>query len=272
MLRPQFVFLPILLALISFFKNIFSEQSTRKRSLVQACLVAGPGVAVILLWSCFNYFQLGRFTLTTQTGIGLTEHTIAFAELAPDQFGTMRDILIESRDIHIAQTGRHTATWDAIPELRRVTGWSLPKIDGELGKMAVRLIVAHPMKYLALVGDAWISFWLVANPQELEKPKLPATAELIHRVWVIEHLWLRILNGLFLVLTCLVLVSNRWRQRIGWNAGGATLALIVLTSSVVQALLVGVDNTRYSVTVQPLIILVATTAIFNTYRARFAML
>ena len=66
------------------------------------------------------------------------EHAIAFAELAPDRYRVMRDVLVKHRDLHLAETGRHTATWEAVPELKKVTGLSsLVDLDRELLKLSV---------------------------------------------------------------------------------------------------------------------------------------
>ncbi len=268
--RPQFVFLPILLGIITVYGSLTVARSRTGVALARGCLSAGPGIIMILAWSCFNFFQVGHFTLSTQTGIGLMEHTIAFIELAPERDRTVRDVLLKHRDFHLAQTGRHTATWDAIPELKTVTGLQLPALDRELLKLSIRLIVDHPFRYAALVGDAWISFWLVSNPKGLEEVKPAELTLLLARIWRVEHSLLRLINIIFLVFVTMAVFSGRFRHRTRWGFILTSMTAIVLVSSGLQALVIGVDNTRYGVTVQALVVLIVMTAGYQSLRMRLS--
>lgn len=225
---------------------------------------------MILAWSGFNDYQVGYFTLSTQTGVGLMEHTIAFVELAPERYRTIRDVLIKHRDIHLAQTGRYTATWEALPELKKVTGLPFSALDRELLKISTSLIVEHPLRYAALVGDAWVSFWLVSNPTGLEDVKPEVLSALLVWIWRFEHLLLRLINAVFLVFVFAAMFSCRFRQQTRWGFVLTAISAIILASSILQALAVGVDNTRYGVTVQPLIVLVVVTAAFQMLSMRIS--
>jgi hypothetical protein len=268
MSRPQFVFLPILLGIFTGYGSLIIARSRWGVAFARACLSAGPGIFMILAWSWFNYSHVGHFTMSTQTGIGLTEHTIAFAELAPERYGILRDVLVMHRDIHIAQTGRHTATWDALPELKKVTGLRLPDLDRELLKMSATLILEHPLRYAVLVADAWVSFWLVSDPKELKGVKPVVLAELLAWIWSVEHLLLRIINATFLIFVGTAIFSSRFRHWTQWGFVFTTISVIALFSSILQALVIGVDNTRYGVTVQGLIVLIVITALYQVLRVR----
>jgi hypothetical protein len=192
------------------------------------------------------------------------EHTIAFAELAPDRYSVMRDVLVKHRDLHLAETGRHTATWEAVPELKKVTGLSsLVDLDRELLKLSVRLIADHPFKYAALVAEAWISFWLVPNPKGIETVRPVRMAELLALIWRFEQPLLRAVNAIFLILVTSAIVSKRFRARTQWGFVLTAISAIVLLSSLLQAFVVGVDNARYGVTAQPLIALLVIAAFYQ---------
>jgi hypothetical protein len=220
---------------------------------------------MILAWSYFNYVQVGRFSLSTLTGIGLMEHTIAFIELAPERYRTMREVLLAQRELHIAQTGRHTATWDAVPELERVTGLSLPALDSELLKMSTNLIAEHPLRYAILVGDSWISFWLVSAPKSLQAIKSAKLMNLLGWLWRLEQPLLRSVNAIFLVFAIAAAVSKRFRELTEWGFILTAISAVALISATLQAFAIGVDNTRYGVTVQALIVLVVITVFYRAF-------
>jgi hypothetical protein len=263
MLRPQFIFLPIILGLYVAWISWRFKAVTLRLICKQVFLVICPGVFLIIGWSSFNYFELGRFTISAQTGVNLTEHTIAFVELAPEKYRQLRDILVKYRDVHIAQTGRHTATWEAVPELRKVTGLSQAGLDAELVQMSMTLITQHPLRYAALVGQSWIGFWLVTNPPGLKDLRPVAAVQPLTTVWRVEHVMLRAVNAAFLFLVPFAFASSRVRVLLDWEFVRVGICSIVITSSLVQALSVGVDNTRYAVTVQPLIGLFVLIAIWR---------
>lgn len=271
MARPQFVFLPLVLGIAAGYGSLMISRSSRGVASIRTGLAMMPGILMILAWSWFNYSHVGHFTMSTQTGIGLTEHTIAFAELAPERYGILREVLVKYRDLHIAQTGRHTATWDAIPELKKVTGLRLPELNKELLKMSVTLILEHPLRYANLVADAWVSFWLVSNPKGLKEVNPVVLAELLAWIWSVEHLLLRIINAIFLIFVGIAICSSRFRHWTKWGFVLTTISAIALASSILQALVLGVDNTRYAVTVQALIVLVVITAVYQMLRMRISL-
>jgi hypothetical protein len=271
MARPQFVFLPILLGIFTGYGSLIIARSRWGVAFARACLSAGPGIFMILAWSWFNYSHVGHFTMSTHTGIGLTEHTIAFAELAPERYGILRDVLVKQRDIHIAQTGRHTATWDAIPELKKVTRLRLPDLDRELLKMSAALILEHPMRYAVLVADAWVSFWLVSDPRGLKEVNPVVLVELFAWIWSVEHPLLRIINAIFLIFVSMAIFSRRFRHWTEWGFVLTTISAVALLSSILQALVIGVDNTRYAVTVQALVVFIVITAAYQMLRMRITM-
>ncbi len=271
MARPQFVFLPMLLGIFIGYGSLIYARSNWRVALARAVIAAGPGIFMILAWSSFNYFHVGHFTLSTQTGVGLMEHTIAFAELAPERYRTVRDVLVKHRDLHLAETGRYTATWEALPELKKVTGLALPALDKELLKVSTSLIAAHPFRYAALVGDAWVSFWLVSNPKGIEDVKPQVLNELLNWSWRFEHPLLRSINAVFLVFLVVAMLSRRFRQQTNWGFIFTAVSAVAVFSSILQALAVGVDNTRYGVTIQPLVVLIVMTAVYRMWTVRLSL-
>jgi hypothetical protein len=155
--------------------------------------------------------------------------------------------------------------------LKKVTGLALPALDRELLKVSTSLIVEHPFRYAALVGDAWVSFWLVSTPRGLQAVQQAGVAELLGRIWRLEHAFLRFLNALFLIFVGAAVFSRRFREQTKWGYVLTAISGIILVSSILQALTVGVDNTRYGVTVQALIVLVVVTSVYQMLSVRTSL-
>lgn len=266
MARPQFIFLPGILSVLIGHQLLIRQKLNWRSVWPKMCLVGGPGMFMIIATASFNYVQFRQFTLSTQTGVGLMEHAIAFVELAPDRHSRLRDVLAKHRDAHLAKTGRHTATWNAVPELKQVTGFSsLVQLDRELLVLSKELILLYPKRYLALVADAWLSFWAVPNPKGIDSLRPLKVSEWLTRVWHVEQPLLRAFNAIFLILAAAASISKRFRERTHWGFFCTTMSVTVIASSLLQAFVIGVDNARYGVTTQPLIALLVITVVHKLW-------
>ena len=81
------------------------------------------------------------------------------------------------------------------------------------------------------------------------------------RVWRLEQPIVRFVSAVFLGLVAVAMLSPVLRHRLRWDLGLTTLAAIVLGASLVQALTIWVDNPRYGITVQPLVIVIVLSAV-----------
>lgn len=252
--RPQFIALPVVAAVVVGAFSV-TDKPLLRPALRRAALVALPGLLMIVAWCGFNYSRVGHFTVSTQTGIGLMNHSLAVIERAPDRYGTVRDIYVKHRDAKRARTGRHNANWDAIPELQAATGLSLPALSQELTSLSLYLFLHHPVDYAVGVVRAWIGFWLVPNYWDLERLSPSWLAYPLQLVWRIEQPALRFLNAIFLVGAVLLVASRRVRGRIGLDIALVSIGTIVFATSVVQAVAEYGENARYGVPLQALIVL-----------------
>jgi O-antigen ligase len=73
----------------------------------------------------------------------------------------------------------------------------------------------------------------------------------------------RLANLIFLGLVVAVTLAPALRRRLQWDLGLTTLAAIVLLTSMVQALAIGVENARYAIPVQPLVIIIVLCAVLR---------
>jgi len=254
--RPQFVFLPLLVGAIVVYAWLRHDRSRVRLGLGNATIAVVPGVALVVGWCAFNYAHVGFFTLSTQTGIGLMDQTLAFVELAPDRYATIRDIYVRYRDAQLATSGNYRGViWEAVPELRAATGLSLPALSHELQRMSVGLFLTHPERYAPGVMHGWIDFWLVPNYWQLDRVRPAWLQPVLRGIWRAEHLVLRLANVAFLVVVMVIALSPRVRRRTRWDLDLFSIAAIILLAATVQALAEYGENARFAVPVQGMVVL-----------------
>lgn len=254
--RPQYVFLPLLLPLLVAYASsgvrVLSAAAIKSGS-----LAALPALLLVLGWCALLYVKVGFFTLSTQSGFGLANHSIAFMELAPDRYAVIRDILLKNREEMLATVGHYRNTiWHAWPEIRQVTGMSLPEAAREVQKMSLEMFAHHPVRYGVSVARAWVDFWTVPIFWNLDRLTPGWVGSSLAAVWWVEHKLLRIANLAFVMLVFLVLVSRRVRLRVNWDLDLTAISALILLSSVIQALADQGASSRYAVTIQALVVLV----------------
>jgi hypothetical protein len=266
--RPQYVFLPLLLPLLVAYV-ISGLRFPTAGAVKFAGLATLPAVFIVFAWCAFLYVKTGFFTLSTQSGFGLVNHSVAFIEFAPDRYGLIRDILLKHRAERLAASGHYGNTiWYAWPEIKQATGLSLPEASRELQKMSMDLFVRHPVRYGASVAHAWIDFWTVPIFWNLETLTPDWLRSPLAVAWWVEHKLLRIVNLAFVILVFLVVTSRRARQRVKWDLDMTAISAIVFTSSLIQALADQGASSRYAVTIQALVVLVVMVALLRFSETR----
>src|SRR5688500_9025044 len=94
LVRPQFILFGFLLP-ASVLHAASGVRCPSARAIALAALVAAPMVAAVLGWAAIVYVKVGHFTMSTQSGFGLVNHSIFFIEHAPARYAHVRDILLE---------------------------------------------------------------------------------------------------------------------------------------------------------------------------------
>jgi hypothetical protein len=255
LVRPQFVYLVLLLPLLAVYAAGGLRWPTGRAAL-HAALIAAPIVLGLFTWGKVVQAKTGYFTMSSQSGFGLVNHTVEFIELAPPEFATVRDILLRHRAERIAAAGHAGNTvWYAWPEIREATGWSLPEASQQFHRLSREMFAEHPLRYSASFVRPWLEFWTVPifwEPARIEPAWLRAPLE---GIWAVEHKFVRLANLVFLLLAAAVLVRPRIRRAVRWDLDSTAIALLVLGSSVLQAMADRGAGSRYAVTLQALIVL-----------------
>lgn len=250
--RSQYIVLiPVFLVLLWWF-----VRERRGTTLLIFLLVAS---APVLGWAGFNKYQTGYFTITTLLGYNLSNHSGAFMERAPDKDAVLRDTYLKHRDREIAETGAHHMTiFDARQDLLRTTGLSEIGLSREFQRISINLFIAYPADYLRSVGKAWLSYWTEPNYWRLDKVRSPGVSTVVQSLWKVQHLLLRGLNAVFILLTPYVVWRSLTRRDAVSHSMRVALVLAanVVSVSVMQALVEFGENGRYFIPNQPLVLMV----------------
>ena len=254
LVRPPFIFLALLLPLLLGYAASGLRWPSG-RALGHAVLVALPIVLAVVGWSKVVQAKTGYFTMSTQSGLGLVNHSVEFIELAPEKYAVVRDILLKHRAERIAAAGHPGNTiWYALPEIRQATGWSLPEASRQMQQMSTQMFAEHPLRYAQSMVRPWLEFWTVPifwAPERLSPAWLAAP---LQAVWWVEHKLLRLSNLAFVLLVASVLISRRVREAVSWDMDATAISALILASSLLQAMADRGAGSRYAVTVQALVV------------------
>lgn len=140
---------------------------SRRSVFVSAAVLMAGFLVVVGGLSLYNWSRFGYAGISPALGFHLTTKTVRFIERLPDEYSTVRTVLLRVRDEELTKPGgRHDGTqtiWTAREELERVTGLDTPKLSAYLVKMNLALISRAPIEYLEDVARSLGSYWLPAS-------------------------------------------------------------------------------------------------------------
>ena len=313
--RPLYVYLvPLYLAFVALTRRRGSCERSELGWRLGA--FAAPAGALLLGWCLFNWSTVGYFGITTQLGIGLTNHSGAFIELAPARYAGIRDPYLKARSKQIAETGSYVfAIFRAMAEIEAATGYDYVRLSQALTRMSLELFVEHPILYGRGVARGWLRFWDPPMWWRPVKVRLEVHGALNHAqltwfqqhaptaiqmviplfarngwaremkfevrdigpaafivtpapwyesLWGIEIWTLRAANLIFLLLVgCATL---RFLLRRSSEQFDLCVIAIVLSASVVQAMLDYGENDRYGAPTSPLVFYTVLVAMWQCMR------
>lgn len=224
-----------------------------------ALSLLAPVVTVYLGLSAFNYAKVGYFGGTTHLGLHLFNHTIGFAESASDRYAEVREIAIRQRDAHrdellVNDDNRAFTRGYATAEMQERFGLDAVALCKLLQGFSFDAILRNPVAYGWSVAITWLRFWRVPLVMYPEPFRSRAVERVYAALWWPVKLWWLGLNIAFLLLGPPILLRLRRPDPVAVSL--ATLWLMVIAASVVQALIEYSDNSRYWVPTAPLVAVV----------------
>ena len=157
----------------------------RNRSAAGAMLL-GLSLLMLFVGAYANWVKFGFFGVNPALGFHLSTKTMSFVERLPDEYATVRDILVRERNAQLVRAGgTHTGTqaiWSARSELETVTGLPTPDLSRYLVRMNVRLIAMAPIEYLQEVAQSIAGYWFPAAG-----PVTTMGSRTLRWTWVLLH-------------------------------------------------------------------------------------
>jgi hypothetical protein len=241
--RADYAFVPIVVCAVT----LAWVRRPLWRVLVVVVIVFTP----VLAWSTYNAVRVNSFGLSTGLGLNLTNKTGLFVADAPQKYGVVRDLYLQA----LAEDGGENvnAIWRHYPLMMAVTGESFNQLSGSFMRMDVGLIVAHPWLYGANVAAAFFDFFKFWGGGPLPLLGLPRATDY---AWRLEAVINAIVGATFLALVAgwvgAAVRRRSWRPvtPVVW------LALIVLATDFVCAVIEFGDSPRFGLPTQPLMIAV----------------
>jgi hypothetical protein len=255
--RPLCAVLPGILLMLVAAWLLRARATDRKTLALSAAAFAAPVLLLLGGWSYFNYRTTGYFALSTLTGDNLSHWSGAYIESAPAEYDVIKKTYIPYRN----RSGTsHQTIWQAEAELQQRTGLTAAQLSDRLKGMSIAIIRAHPADYLAATLRAWVDFWKPSLiRQGVDFPPWP---------WWIFRLAFAALEVLFLLAPAAWLLSGRFRSVVARPYEFLLLYALVHLTALVQALLITVENPRYSVPVDPWTLGTATVVVYVARRMR----
>jgi len=269
--KPLFQFLPLLFSLIFACFFYFKIERKLSRALTGFALVILPACLILGGWSFFNYNKTGTFAVTTLAGFNLSNHTGAFIEYAPEQYGQIKEIYLQHRRIVQQRTGTSSMTiWKALDDLQVRTGLSFAELSSQFTDLSIYLIYHYPVRYLRSAAKSFVIFWLptwyagragwlaiVRHGMEPSQRPFLIFYGAIHLVCMLT----------FWAFPFLFLFSRRIRKCFRFKVEILTVYAILFVLAPLQALFEYGENARYKQPVEPLIIALAVSVLLQLYRS-----
>lgn len=213
-----------------------------------------PAILLNALWINYIHTQFGVWSMSSDDGYHIIQHTGKFFEYVPDQYAAIRDTFLQYRAIQIANTGSSSNTiWAALPALQKVSGLGFYKLSHKLQEISWQLIRDHPLLYLGSVLEAWAAFW--SAPFYWDAQGFRSAASFFSALVQVQRILLWGANITFIAGT-FALVFQRIRKALPMPVSIWLMLGVVWVNSILQAVVEASENPRYSVSTQSLVVLV----------------
>jgi len=259
--KPLFQFLPLLFSILLAF-YFFRADRRISAAVSRFVPVIIPAILLLGSWSWFNYSKAGYFGISTQMGMGLMNHTGAFIEDAPAEYGMIKEIFIKYRQKRIKETGQsYGAVHLAKEELMEKTGQNYVELNRTLCRLSFSLIKSNPGAYLKSAAQAFIRFWRptwYTDQGGIRKILKSGDKSMVLAVgsFALVHALCMLL---FWVFPLVYAVYPGIRKHFTFNFQTVSIYLVVFSTACVQAVLEYSENARYKIPVEPLIVALAVT-------------
>lgn len=237
LLKPFYIYLPFVIFTYLAFNNL-----NLKIIIKQKLIVLILPLFVFFSWSYVNFLNTGFFVSSTYFGLNKIQNCVNFIEKAPEEFNWIKTPYLKQRELHSKDgLGNPMCIWYAVDngdfEYKKMT---FPQLSNEFGKCADVTIKNNFGLYIKqVIFLSFKEFWNVemVSTNSLEK------SQILKNIWNFERIFLRIIKTLFLFLIPFYIFKFLKNKHFNIEL---LLVLILLSTAILQALLVYGSNGRYS--------------------------
>ncbi|MBD8389231.1 hypothetical protein H7X66_11260 [Dysgonomonas sp. BGC7] len=246
LIKPFYIFLPILLFFFLSFRKMVDKGHIGKYLL----LLLLP-LITYLGWSYVNKLNTGYFVPTTYYGFNLAQNCVSFAENTSVEYREIGEVYAKYRDNRISDKEEAMVIWEACPEMEAKTGLSFSDLSNLLYDYSVTTIKMNPLAYLKQVSVSWMDFWKTSFYWEPYSFGVPQANEFIGYIAFAERILLQLVKALFVLLIPYNIICDLRKWRFSPQL---IISVVVLSASILQALMTYGTNSRFSFPFELLII------------------
>jgi hypothetical protein len=141
----------------------------RKNMIKASLILICTSIILIGGYSFINYLKFNYFGLSPITPFALSSKTARVIERLPDEYSTVREVLIRERDALLVERGGDHIGYgymdnpNLIRELTDITGLQRLQLGKYLLRINLLLIRTAPLQYLYDVSCAFANFWFPSS-------------------------------------------------------------------------------------------------------------
>ena len=236
LLKPFYMYLSFVI-FTYFAYNNFNWKTIIKQKMIILILP----LFVFISWSYVNFFNTGFFVSSTYFGLNKIQNCVNFIEKAPEEFNWIKTPYLKQRALHTENgLGNPMCIWYAVDngdfEYKKMT---FPQLSNEFGKCADATIKRNFGLYIKqVIFLSFKEFWNV----EMVSSNSLENSFFLKYVWKIQSIFLRSIKTLFLLLIPVYIFRFLKNRQFTIEL---LLILIVLSTAILQALVVYGSNARY---------------------------
>ena len=259
LIKPFYVFLPFLIYGFSVIQNF-----NFKRIINQKIIIFLFPLFIYFGWSYVNKINTGHFVSTSFLGLNLAQNCVYFAENTTPEHQWIGDIYAKYRIKNSTENDtikkdankRDIAMtiWHARKELQSKKNNNLPDLSNDLGQYAVATIKKNPIQYAKqVICRSWMDFWKTSIHFNYLNFLVPFSNKICLGFWYMQSALLLFFKFSFLILSPFFIIQFFRTQKISFEF---ITVVIILTTSILQAMATYGSNSRFSYPFEFLMIII----------------
>lgn len=247
LIKPFYIYLSIVVFIPLLFHHINEKISFSKILFI----IIFPTI-IFISWSTVNKSNTGHFTSTTYYGFNIAQNCVSFAENTSEEYKEIGSIYAKYREKNDSSKYEIAMTiWEAYPELKEKTGLSFPDLSNKLYNYSVVTIKMNPIAYLKQVAISWVDFWKTSLYWEYDSFVIPHSNLVLKYICYTERIILQLIKLLFICFIPIHLFAFLRKRKL---SAQLIISLVILTASILQALVTYGTNSRFSFPFEMLIV------------------